>query len=305
MEKINMSSKKWVTVIILSIFCTLAIRFNTKPEVYSGYIYALIGIFFIGFYSANKIVGGGLGWLIVGLGLLLRNIWPQESTLTGEKLEAFLVEYNSYQDFIGKYFLVMVLGGLVLGVVGALVGNFMADKEISPSKKFSTKRITYLAIFVAMSVAINTARIGSVSFGGFPIISSGYLLGPVNGFIVGALADVVGFIIRPSATGGFNPLFILTSALTGFIPAFATKLLKEEYPKFSLVKILIGIGIGQLITSVILVPIFRVMLYGGNTFYYFAIQALIKQALSVPIYAFLVNAVNESLSRSVNLRKNL
>lgn len=298
--KNNLSAKTWITIAILAILSAVAIRFNTKPEIYTGFIFALVGILFIGFYAEDKILGGLLGLVVAGAGLALRNFFPQGSTLTGEKLEAFMVQFNNYQDFIGKYFWAMLLLAGLMGLLGGAIGNVIKEDR---TDKFSTYRITYIAIFVALAVAVNTARIGDISFGGFPIIISGYFLGPINGFIVGALADVVGFIIRPSATGGFNPLFVLTSALTGLIPVLVTNLLGEKYPKYSLVKVLIGIFIGQMLTSVVLVPIFRVMLYGGNTIWYFATQAFLKQILSIPVYAFLVKTVNDKISKTVSFQK--
>ncbi len=96
------------------------------------------------------------------------------------------------------------------------------------SRNFLNPRsIAYASLFVALSVVINTFRIGSVSFGGVPIIFSGYVLGPVMGFIVGAMADIVGFIVRPSGNA-FNPVFVLTSALTGMLPILVTKLLEID-----------------------------------------------------------------------------
>lgn len=300
MKKLNISMKSWITIVILSLLSAVAIRFNTKPEIYSGFVFALIGILFVGFYVENKFVGGILGVIISSAGLALRNFYPQASKLQGDKLEAFLLEFNKYAAFISKYFLLMIAIALLVGIVGGAVGEVIGEER---GKKFSTHRITYIGIFVALAVAINSARVGSVSFGGFPIILSGYFLGPINGFIVGGLADVVGFIIRPSSTGGFNPLFVLTSALTGLLPVLVTKFLGEKYPKYSLVKILIGIFVGQMITSVIMVPFFRVILYGGNTFWYFALQALTKQVISIPIYVFLIKAVNDKVTKTVNFEK--
>lgn len=296
MEKYKISAKSWITIVILSILSALALRFNTRPSLYVGLVVAAIGILFIGFNS-NKVMGGILGIITLGGGLFLRRFYPEVSTLTGEKLEAFLIKLNEYNSFLEKYLiLIIVLGGLI-GLLGGAVGEITREDR---SNKFSTNRITYIAIFVALSVAINTARVGSISFGGFPIILSGYFLGPINGFIVGALADVIGFIVRPSATGGFNPLFILTSALTGFIPVVLTRLLGERYPNFSFLKVLAGVFVGQIITSVIMVPFFRVILFGGNTFLFFASSALARQAFNIPLYGFLINMVNESLKRSVN-----
>lgn len=169
------------------------------------------------------------------------------------------------------------------------------------SKSFNVQKLVYASVFVALSVVINSLRIGSVSFGGFPIIFSGYVLGPIMGFIVGFVSDLVGFIVRPSSFG-FNPLFALTSALTGAIPVIVTtKLLGDKYPEFKLWKILVGIFIGQTITSVILVPIFRVMLYGKNTFWFYMTSAAAKQAISIPIYAVLMKIVWDRIKGFVKL----
>lgn len=169
---------------------------------------------------------------------------------------------------------------------------------------FTVKKIAYAGIFIALSVAVNSMRIGSVSFGGFPIIFSGYALGPLFGFIVGGLSDLVGFLIRPSSTGGFNPLFTLTSALTGAIPVIITSALGDKYPKFNLWKIFIGILVGQAITSVVLVPIFISVLYGKNTVWYYMISAAIKQAVSIPVYSILLKAINDIISKQIDFRAN-
>ncbi len=168
------------------------------------------------------------------------------------------------------------------------------------SNKFSTRTIAYAAIFIALSVAVNTMRIGSVSFGGFPIIFSGYALGPVLGFIVGGVADLVGFLVRPSATGGFNPLFSLTSALTGAIPVIVTRALGDRYPKYKLWKVFVGILVGQVITSVLLVPLFIALIAGKKElFYTWVVKAGTKQAVSIPIYAVLLNIIFEPLTKVI------
>ena len=168
--------------------------------------------------------------------------------------------------------------------------------------RFTTKKIAYGAIFVALSVAINTMRIGSISFGGFPIIFSGYALGPLMGFIAGGLAVVACFLISLSSTGSFNPLFTLTSALTGAIPILITRLLGDKYPDYKLWKIFIGIFVGQTITSVIMVPIFTSLLFGRNTIWFYMWKAGIKQALSIPVYAILLKAINDIIIKQFDFR---
>lgn len=279
------------------IFGILAIRFNGKPSIHVGVYFAYLAIILIGLYS-NKHLGTVLGAFTIGLGFLIRKIYPVISSLSGEKLDAFLLEEQAYNDFISKYIVLLILFGALVGLLSGSIGELIREDT---SDKFSANRITHMAILVALGVIINTVRVGSVSFGGFPIILSGYLFGPVTGFIVGGVTDVVAFIVRPSSYG-FNPIFTLTSALTGAIPVIVTNLLGEKYPKYSFVKVLIGIFIGQILTSVLMVPFFSQVLY-KRVFLVDATKALIKQLISIPIYTFLAVSLNDRLSKVIRFDK--
>ena len=180
------------------------------------------------------------------------------------------------------------------------------------SKLFSSRKLAIAGMLVALSVAINSLRIGSISFGGFPIIFSGLTLGPIMGFFVGGVADVVGFIVRPSASGGFNPLFVLTSALTGFIPGLMILLLRDEYPNYKLWKVFIAIATGQLITSVLMVPLFITFIRQGALFgtsgfwvaYYGRIlSAFTRQALNVPVYSIIFPIIIKPISKAIDLTR--
>lgn len=160
------------------------------------------------------------------------------------------------------------------------------------------RRIAYLSFFVALSVLVNTLRVGHVSFGGFPIIASGYFLGPVWGFCVGFIADIVGFMIKPSPQG-FNPVFAVTSGLTGFLPVYFTLLMGDVYPKYKFWKILISIALGQILTSVLIVPFFLNYFFKMN-FYQRMIKAGIKQAYSIPVYAILLEGLIKGVSKTVD-----
>jgi ECF transporter S component (folate family) len=104
----------------------------------------------------------------------------------------------------------------LMQLIAAQKGGFFMSKEQS------VRRMIIAAFFVALSIvltrmlSINTPffRIG---FGAVPIMIAGIVMGPQYGFIVGAVADLVGYMINPM--GSFMPGFTLTSALTGAIPA--------------------------------------------------------------------------------------
>lgn len=170
-------------------------------------------------------------------------------------------------------------------------------------EKFTTRRIAYIGIFIAISVVVNTLRFGYFSFGGLPIILSGYALGPVSGFIVGGLADIIAFAVRPSASGGFNPLFSLTSALTGAIPVIVTRKLGGKYPDFSLPTLFAGIFVGQTLTSVIMVPFFISIIAGKNIFIPQLIKAASKQVTSIPLYSVIIKAIFKPIADVVKFEE--
>lgn len=295
-----MKKNNWIIVAIFSILAMIAIRSNGSPHIYLGLIFAYIAIFLAATFIEEK-QAFLMGNLTIALGLILRKVYPVKSKLTGEKLENFLIKEAAYNEFLWKYFLLLIIGG---GLVALLASKIASNIRSRKYEGISVNRLTYMAVFVAIGVIINSLRVGEVSFGGFPIILSGYLMGPLAGFIVGGVTDVVAFIVRPSAFG-FNPIFTLTSALTGLLPILVTSILGESYPKFSFVKVLIGILVGQFLTSILIVPVFSTLLYGQASFLVLALKALIKQAISVPIYAFLVTSLNDRFSKVINFKKIL
>lgn len=293
----NISKSSLFAVVALSILSIFAVRLDSNP-MHMGLVFSFVGIAFIGLFT-NKYIASVIGALVVPFGYLSRLWVPISTELVGEKLEKFLVKQEKYNSLLSENLIYFILISILVGFVFGYIGQRISEDK---AKKFSTNKLTYMAIFVALSAAINSMRVGTVSFGGFPIIFSGYLLGPLAGFIVGGVADIVGFIIRPSSFA-FNPLFTLTSALTGLIPILITEALGDKYPKFTLLKVIIGVFIGQMLTSVILVPIFSVILYEKDTFWYIAVRALLKQIVSIPIYAFLITTINDRLTKVIDFNK--
>lgn len=261
------------------------------PKVYLGLVAAVIVVLFASRLHDKKYsLIASMASIAIGMALQVK--MPMIPKMKPEKLEALKPLIETYHENLIKY------GVIVVAIVGILV-YVLSPKIKVARKQSSTRRITYMAVFIALSVVINTMRFGSVSFGGFPIIYSGLVLGPVNGLIVGAVSDVLGFIIRPSS-GGYNVVFTLTSALTGLIPIMIVQLFKVKYPNFKFYQVLLGIFVGQMLTSVIMAPYFQALLFGKNTFYYYASKAFIKQIVSIPLYAALFTSMTESIKDSID-----
>ncbi len=304
-----------MSLAILAIWSNVRLNTSAFPTFkgnfssYYGIIIALILIFLNGTLISNYIHSAVLAMLTSSIGIFLKiNFYVLPTFKKAASLEKFKVAFFPYIDFLSTYYLLVIAFAVLISIFATYLSKkvqklnekrlaIKAEKKLSKKKFLDAKMMSYIAVFVALSVVVNVLRVGSLSFGGFPIIFSGFVLGPLGGFIVGAISDVLSFIIRPS--GQFNILFTLTSGLTGAIPIIVVRLLGVKNNKFSLWKVIMGIGVGQLITSVILVPIFIALFMGTEQgFAYYAIKALVKQSLSVPVYSIVLVSLYESLMRS-------
>lgn len=84
----------------------------------------------------------------------------------------------------------------------------------------SIKAITLSAMFVAIGVVLSFFRIPlstftEITLTGLPLAAGACMLGPWIGFIIGALIDIVGYILAPK--GAFFPGFTISSGLMGVI----------------------------------------------------------------------------------------
>lgn len=100
-----------------------------------------------------------------------------------------------------------------------LVGVKGANKQQTAKKV--TLRIAYTALFTAMGVLFNVYTINptkslAISFISIPALFAGILLGPLSGFAVGILSDLIGCIIAPH--GPFMVMISISAGLFGLIP---------------------------------------------------------------------------------------
>lgn len=166
-------------------------------------------------------------------------------------------------------------------------------------KYFTTKRIAYLAIFIAISVGLNLFSFNfalltnKVSFINTINALAGIFLGPISGFLVGALGDVLGFLIKPD--GPWLPLITLSSGLSGFIPGLLFKP-KKIHP---MIKITISLILVYIICTVTLnsLAIYLVFIRGKKAFSVFLIGRLPVQSLIFIINAVLIGFLYNALKK--------
>ncbi|MBQ8936087.1 MAG: folate family ECF transporter S component [Oscillospiraceae bacterium] len=94
-----------------------------------------------------------------------------------------------------------------------------------------TRKLVFMALLCAISVvltrvlAINTHTI-RISFGAVPIILAGLFFGPIEGAMVGFVADIVGCLFLSGF--GYTPVLALSPILMGSLPALLVRLFPEE-----------------------------------------------------------------------------
>lgn len=155
--------------------------------------------------------------------------------------------------------------------------------------KISTQKIVSLALFIALAVVFRrvlniSLPFGDINFGGLPIILAGFIFGPLSGFTVGAVADIIGYPLLPQ--GAYFPHFTLSSALAGAIPALIYNFVHKDKKKPSFWLLCLSIFIGQFITSVLMVSYFKQILL-NYPFKLSAAQRLSALILRAPVYAFI------------------
>lgn len=97
----------------------------------------------------------------------------------------------------------------------SITGGFFMFKSIS-------YRIAICATFTAIAVVANIFTIDTglryfvISLVAIPCFFAGVLLGPIDGFLVGIISDLLGCLIHP--IGPFMPLITLSTGLFGLIP---------------------------------------------------------------------------------------
>jgi len=163
----------------------------------------------------------------------------------------------------------------------------------------NTKTKATLAVLVSFQIVL--ARLASLrvsiggiegirlGFGAFPSIFAGIAYGPLAGAVVGALGDIIGFFINPM--GAYMPHFTLTAALTGAIPGFVAKALGGP-SKINLSRLLVTVAAGQIVSSVLLVPLFLRQLFGLPLAATLPAK-IVGEAVNIPLYTLLFDALRK------------
>jgi len=154
-----------------------------------------------------------------------------------------------------------------------------------------------LTRLASLRIAIGGVEGIRIGFGKLPIILGGIIFGPLAGGIIGAFSDILGYFINP--IGAYMPHFTLTSALTGIIPVVVLHLIsRKDEP--NIWELGIAITVGQVITSIILIPYFLHSLF-GLPWGVLMLPRVVAGPINVFIYTYTINVI---LKRNILIFSN-
>lgn len=180
-----------------------------------------------------------------------------------------------------------------------IFGRFLYMKKNSSLR---IRKITYLAILVALEVvlnrfcSINTMGL-KIGFSFVPIIIAASLFGPLSAGIVYALADLTGAILFPIGT--YHPGFTVCAAAMGlvyglflYIPKNGERGFFIRWKKVRLFpNVIIPALINNLVFGLIINTYWVSMLYGSKSYYGWFVYRLAEYAVLIPVTVVLTPAV--------------
>jgi ECF transporter S component (folate family) len=143
-----------------------------------------------------------------------------------------------------------------------------------------------LTRIASLRIAIGGVEGIRIGLGKLPIILGGIIFGPLDGGLIGAFSDLLGYFINP--IGVYMPHFTLTSALTGIIPATILILMRKEEP--NVFDLGLAITAGQVITSIILIPYFLNILF-GIPWKVLMPSRIVAEPIQIFIYTYTINII--------------
>lgn len=131
----------------------------------------------------------------------------------------------------------------------------------------ATRRVTYMAVLIALSVVTKMFGIdlpsGKVSLFYVPCYLSGAFFGPLFGFITGSVGDLVGFILKG---GTPNPITTIGNGLMGWIVGIVFTTLPRLRPE---IRLIIGAYISMIVCTLGINTIGLAVMYSSPSLNFF------------------------------------
>lgn len=169
------------------------------------------------------------------------------------------------------------------------------------SKLKNTKTLTTCAMLLALAVVLGFLRIPvtnivEIRFGSLPLAIAGSLYGPAVAGVVGGIADLLAYIVKP--TGPFFPGFTISSILTAVIFGLV---LRRKNQDVTVAQIILAEALHTLLVGLLLNSFNLFLLYGspagtGMTGYLAILGSrLVKELVMFPVNTVLLMMVLKPL----------
>jgi len=161
-----------------------------------------------------------------------------------------------------------------------------------------THVLTQLALLLAMAVILSMLGVMlpiaginglKITFSYLPIMIAGFVFGPIAGALVGALSDILGYVVKFYAYGPYFPGFTLTTALSGALPVLIYRFLGGKSEKAALFRISLAVALTSLFVTT-LDTYFLQVLY-GQAFLVILPARIVKEVILIPIKIISLNIV--------------
>lgn len=166
----------------------------------------------------------------------------------------------------------------------------MIKNDLINGMRLNSRTVSIMGVLIASEIVLS--RFASISawnirigFGFVPLIIAAMLLGPIKAGIVGALSDILGATLFPM--GVYFPGFTLTAFCTGIVYGIFL------YKKRSLLRIVVAVGINQLILSLMVNTLWISILYGspyGTLF----MTRIIQCAILIPVQIVVISSISKT-----------
>lgn len=177
--------------------------------------------------------------------------------------------------------------------------SFFRSVKQSVEELKNASTIAICGLLIALNVvlglfAIVITNVLQIRFSFLAVAVAGFLYGPVVGGIVGAVSDIVNFVVRP--TGPFIPGFTLDAFFTGFI--YALVLYKK---KITVRRVLAANTAVMIIVNIFFNSIWLSLMY-GQAFTAIISARIIKNLIMLPVNTGMLYAMIRFVEKVPSLR---
>lgn len=168
------------------------------------------------------------------------------------------------------------------------------------SKLKNVKVLTAAGMLLAIAVILSFFKIPitdvfEIRFANIPVAVAGMLFGPGVGGVIGALSDLLGYVVRP--TGPYFPGFTISSALSGII--FGLILGRG---KTTLTRIIVACALYTVVVAVFLNTLWLSLLY-GTPFWGLLVVRLPKELVMLAVHVLLLSLLAKPITLFMQPRK--